>query len=94
MLRTKLKEDIQPLSSFRSNLSTYVEQVKKTKRPLVLTQNGKSAAILLDVDHYENLLDKIELMEELQKSAKDIKAGKVKDHKTLMKELKDRVKSH
>ena len=92
MHRAKLMQDIQPLSSVRANLSTYIEQVKKTKRPLIVTQNGKSTAILMDVEIYEDLLDKMELMEELQKASKEAKTDKVTEHQSLMKELKSRIK--
>lgn len=36
-------EDIKPLSEFRANTATLVKHIKKTGRPLVLTQHGKSA---------------------------------------------------
>ena len=44
-----LEEDIRPLSEFRAHAASFVEHVKKTGRPLVLTQYGKSAVVLLDV---------------------------------------------
>jgi prevent-host-death family protein len=55
-----LEEDIRPLSEFRANTATLVRQVKKTGRPLVLTQHGKSAVVLLDVGHYQSMISSIE----------------------------------
>ena len=43
MQRIILKDDIHSLSEFRSNASGYISQVHSTKRPLVITQNGKSS---------------------------------------------------
>ncbi len=51
-----LENDIRPLSEFRANTASLVRQVKKTGRPLVLTQHGKSTVVLLDVRHYQNLV--------------------------------------
>ncbi len=53
-------EDIKPLSEFRANTATLVKHIKKTGRPLVLTQHGKSAVVLLDVGHYQSMVSSIE----------------------------------
>ncbi len=76
MYRIQLDKDIQPLSEFRSKVAFYFEKVKKTKRPLIITQNGKSAAILLDVSEYEAMIDKIEVLEDIRLAEKQISGGK------------------
>jgi antitoxin YefM len=55
-----LENDIRPLSEFRANTASLVRQVKKTGRPLVLTQHGKSTVVLLDVRHYQSLISSID----------------------------------
>lgn len=64
MKRIIFSDDIHPLSEFRSKASGFIAQVRNTKRPLVITQNGKSAAILLDVTEYEKMVEKIELFQD------------------------------
>src|ERR1043166_3702010 len=39
-------QDIRPLGEFRANLAAVVAQVRRTKRPVILTQHGRSAAVL------------------------------------------------
>ncbi|NTU58333.1 MAG: type II toxin-antitoxin system Phd/YefM family antitoxin [Chlorobiaceae bacterium] len=56
MDRIDLENDIRPLSEFRANTASLVTQVRKTGRPLVLTQHGKSAVVLLDVRLYQSML--------------------------------------
>ncbi|TCD47145.1 type II toxin-antitoxin system Phd/YefM family antitoxin [Chlorobium sp. N1] len=56
MERINLEEDIRPLSEFRAHAASFVDHVKETRRPLVLTQHGKSAVVLLDVREYQSLL--------------------------------------
>ena len=80
MRRIQLNEDIKPLSEFRSNARAYIDKVRKTKRPLVVTQRGKSAAVILDVDEYESLLEKIELLLDIQIAEGQIKEGKGLEH--------------
>ncbi|MEW6654853.1 MAG: type II toxin-antitoxin system Phd/YefM family antitoxin [Bacteroidota bacterium] len=42
MFRIQLDKDIQPLTEFRSKAAYYFDKVKKAKRPLIITQNGKA----------------------------------------------------
>lgn len=80
MQRIQLNEDIKPLSEFRSKARSYIERVRKTKRPLVITQRGKSAAVILDVDEYESMLETIELLQDLQLANTQIKEGGGVEH--------------
>jgi prevent-host-death family protein len=60
MSRIDLVSDIRPLSEFRANTAALITQVRKTGRPLVLTQHGKSAVVLLDVKLYQSMLSACE----------------------------------
>lgn len=91
MFRIQLDKDIQPLSEFRSKVAFYFDKVKKTKRPLIITQNGKSAAILLDVSEYEAMLDKIELLEEIKLAEEQISKGLTVSHKDVKKKFAERT---
>ncbi len=59
-------QDIRSLSEFRASVAAFVEQVQATQRPLVLTQHGRTAAILLAVDAYEALIERAELAEDVR----------------------------
>ena len=77
MVRIELDKDVKPISEFRANATNLIDQVNKTKRPLVITQHGKSSAVLLDVREYEALLEKIELLSDLAEAEEDIKNKRV-----------------
>ena len=47
-----ITEDIQVLTTFRNNSAAFLQQLKKTKRPMVLTVNGKAAAVVQDAAAY------------------------------------------
>jgi len=49
-------EDIQTLSEFKRNASKLIKQVRETKRPLVLTVNGKPAVIVQDPSMYQSIV--------------------------------------
>jgi len=68
-------QDIQTLSEFKQNASKLVKQVQKTRRPIVLTVNGKPAVVLQDPETYQNMVnthDYDETVRELRKRLADI----------------------
>lgn len=50
-----IKRDIQTLSEFKQNASKMVKQVQETKQPVVLTVNGKPAAVVQDVETFQRM---------------------------------------
>lgn len=92
MARLSLTQDIQPLAAFRARVGAFVEQVGKTHRPLLITQHGKSAAVLLNVEEYEAMLEKLDLLQDVYQAEKQIDSGLgiLHDaaHKRLLKKIK------
>jgi antitoxin YefM len=71
----RFSRDIRSLSEFRANAAAFVQQVRRTRRPLVLTQHGKSAAVLLDVEEYERLVERAELLEDVSAAEEQLVRG-------------------
>lgn len=92
MKRLQLDKDIHPLSEFRANAASLIEKIKKEHRPLVLTQHGKSSAVLLGVSEYEELIDTIEILQEVNQARQELEDGKGISHKEVMATLKNRLK--
>ena len=81
MQRILLDQDIKPLSEFRANAAAFIKQVQATKRPMVITSHGKSAAVLLDVAEYEALIEKSEVVQDIHMAEQQIEEGKGISHK-------------
>ena len=88
MSTIQLDQDILSLSDFRANASSFIEQVKSQRRPLVLTQHGRSSAVVLNVEEYQKMLNKIELLEELAAARTELDNGQGISHTELFKELR------
>ncbi|MEX0844569.1 MAG: type II toxin-antitoxin system Phd/YefM family antitoxin [Balneolaceae bacterium] len=88
MSNIQLDQDIRSLSDFRANAASYIERVKSKRRPLILTQHGKSSAVLIDVQDYQKMLDKIELLEELSAARKELDNGEGITHTEFINELR------
>jgi antitoxin YefM len=80
MNRLSLQEDIRPLSEFRSHVASFILQVREKHRPLLITHRGKSAAVLLGVAQYEELLDQLELLQDVQVGERQVDAGEAMAH--------------
>ena len=75
MQRLKRYQDIRPMSEFRTGIASFLKQVHDTKRPLIITQHGKGVAVLLDVNEYEVMQEKIELLQDIQTSISQLENG-------------------
>ena len=93
MATVRPTEDIQPLTAFRANAASFVEQVRETGRPLVLTQHGRSSAVLLGAAEYENLIDELETLRDLRISDRQIAEGKVVSNDDARRRVLEFVKA-
>jgi prevent-host-death family protein len=75
-----ITKDIQAVTTFRNNSAAFLEQLKRTKRPMILTVNGKAAAVVQDAAAYQRLLDvaaQADVNEGIRQGLDDVKEGRV-----------------
>lgn len=66
--------DVYALTDFRQNTAQHISRLKKAQRPTVLTQNGRTAAVVLSAALYDRLVADAELgrsIEGLRESLED-----------------------
>ena len=76
-----ITEDIQALTTFRNNSAAFLRRLKKTKRPVVLTVNGKAAAVVQDAEAYQRLLDlaaRADVNEAIRQGLEDVAKGRTR----------------
>src|SRR5229473_3772588 len=76
-----IKKDIQAMTTFRRNPGEFMKRLKKTKRPLILTVNGKAEAVVQDAEAYQRLLDiaaQADAVEGIRQGLEDLKKGRVR----------------
>lgn len=71
-----------------------MKRIDKTKRPLVITQHGKSAAVLLDVREYEALMEKLDVLSEIAQAEADIKGKRVYSSKQVLERFKAKGRAY
>jgi prevent-host-death family protein len=85
-----ITKDIQSLTTFRRNSAVFLKQIKKTKRPVVLTVKGKAQAVIQDPEEYQRLLDlaaDADFHEALRQAEEDIRHGRVQDAEEFFAEF-------
>jgi PHD/YefM family antitoxin component YafN of YafNO toxin-antitoxin module len=86
-----LSRDIHSLTDFKKNTPEFLQQLKDTGEPLVLTVNGKAELVVQDAVSYQKLLDlaeKVKVVEGIREGLKDMKAGRKVDVKEFKKHVK------
>ena len=85
--RCRPSEDIVPFSECRNNLSTYITRVRETRRPILITQNGRAASYLVDAELLDNLFDQMELTRDIEISRREFAEGKGISHEEVMRSI-------
>ena len=74
-------EDIETLSEFTRDTSRFLERMKETGRPFVLTVDGEAEIVVQDVRSYRKLLDRIdgfEAIEGIKQGLRDVEVGRTR----------------
>jgi PHD/YefM family antitoxin component YafN of YafNO toxin-antitoxin module len=74
-----ISRDIHSLTDFKKNTSKFVEQLKETGEPVVLTINGRAELVVQDATAYQKLLqiaDEARVLEGVRQCIEDMNAGR------------------
>lgn len=86
--------DITSFTDFRSRLRDHLDQSKATGRPLFVTTNGETEAVVLSPTAFDELTEQAELAKSLallDRSMEDIKAGRTRPVKAALREIADEL---
>lgn len=84
-----LSEDIRSVTDLKRHTREILEQIHKTRRPVVLTVNGRADAVLIDAKSYEKHLKSINLARILAEGEEDVLAGRVRSARSFLREFKN-----
>jgi prevent-host-death family protein len=83
-----ITEDIRSITDLKRNTNSVLDQNHRTKRPVVLTVNGKAEAVIIDAKEYEKITHAFNLLKLLVPAKEDISVGRYKEAKDFFKEFK------
>lgn len=92
-MKQRTKESIVPLTTFRRQSAEVIKKIKENGFPIILTQNGNAAAVLLDPDAYDELVAlaakayNAEIIAAIERSRSAAAQGKLREHESVMDDL-------
>ncbi len=86
--------DITIFTEYRQHLRDHLRRIRETGRPLYVTTNGKTDAVVLSPEAYDELADKAELAESLamiDRSVDDIREGRTQPARPALENVADEL---
>jgi prevent-host-death family protein len=82
-----ISQNIISLSDFKNKASKMLHEIQSSRRPLVITQNGKAAAVLISPSDFDLLTEQARFVDAVQRGLADVQKGRMLPDKDLDKEL-------
>lgn len=78
--------DIIPVTDLRQDAAAALRRVRTTRQPLVITQRGRAAAVMVSVEAYERAEHERQILLLLARGEREIRAGRGRDLDDVMRE--------
>ena len=92
MIQLRVSDDIVPVSEFKAQATDWLRRVAETGHPLVITQNGKPAGVLLSPRAFDELVERTRFVDSVVAGLADADAGRVRPHADVLAEMKTRYR--
>lgn len=86
-----ITKDIQPMTTFRNHSVEIMQHLRDTGRPVILTVNGKAAAVVQDAAAYQRLLDlaaEASAAEGIRQGLEDLRTGRSRSAGAVFGEIR------
>lgn len=87
-------QNIHSLTDFQRHTSRHVASLRQSGLPEVLTVNGKAELVVQNAAAYQDVLDRLELLESarsINRGLQSVREGKVADYRAFSDELKSEI---
>lgn len=91
MRGVRISEDIVPVSDLKAQAADWLKRVAETGQPVVITQNGRAAGVLVSPADFDRLRERAGLLESIDAGLADEEAGRVVSHAAVVSEMKRRA---
>lgn len=78
------------MSRFKAEAAEWLRRIASSGQPLVITQNGKAAGVLLSPTTFDELTERAAFAEAIQEGLADARQGRTVEHELLLADLKER----
>lgn len=93
MKRPALSKDLVPVNELRANLAAVLKRVERTGQPVVVTQRGKAAAVLIHPHELDELDEQKELVHKVLRGLSESESGNLIDEDDVWNEIDEIVEA-
>jgi len=90
MRPVRVSENFVPVSEFKAQAAEWLRQIGESGAPLVVTQNGKPAGVLLSPVAFDELTEQARFVAAVGEGLADVQASRVQPHARVVKRMKAR----
>jgi len=91
MKATRWKQDLVPVQELRAGLARFIDKVERSGRPLVVTQRGRAAAVLLSPGMLDELEEERELVRKTLRGLAEVKQRRTSGEGGLWRKAKKKI---
>jgi prevent-host-death family protein len=73
----RVSKDLVPIATFKAKASEMVRQLRRRKRPFVITLNGRAAAVVMSPAEFDRLANEARFVDAVREGLEDSEAGRV-----------------
>ncbi len=84
----KTSDHIIPISYAKTNMAKVIGGTRRSRRPVVITQNGRGCAVLQDMQTFEETQESLAMLKIVAQGQRDIAAGRVTPLKKAFAEIR------
>lgn len=83
----RVSQDIVPMAEFKGRAAHWFRRVAENHQPVVITQNGKPAGVLLSPAEFDRLVERARFLSDVAAGVADLDAGRVVTTQELERRL-------
>jgi len=87
-----LARDIRTITEMKTGAARLLDQINQEKRPVLITQDGKPRAVMMDVESYDDLRNALGILKLAAQGEEDFRKGRWTRQDDLFDRLEKRLK--
>ena len=85
--------NLQPVTEVKRRATELIKELQETKQPMLITQHGRAAAVMMDVESYDAMQRRMEILMALSEGRRELAEGRGIPHEQVMAEMRKRFRT-
>jgi prevent-host-death family protein len=87
----RVSENFVPVSEFKARAADWLRKIADSGAPVVVTQNGKPAGVVLSPEAYDELTERARFVAAVEEGLADADSGRVRSHVAVARRMRARL---